>query len=1104
MSTCIHFPFLYLQNDAVGEDELIRSIRDALRRNGVRARIWSKRRPELRSVYGVQSPGLIQLWTDRVANLQPIATLLSEWRLPPGPMPVFELHIPYLLHFMEQTGLVGMAWLPLTSMTQVRVKTTRCALEYEVDWQKVVEYSKSQTQNTALTPIQVMTARGSVEKLYDKDWLLKGLRSLWVEEGKRCDTNGLPSPDPPPPTERSPHCYLSGDSIADERDEIVAEESKNESREFRNESRDESGEVGSLQVQDDCLSEDSQSSHESWPVNLAVNENPDSFPPNTSGYGWYVFHRPPPPYSVSHSKMSRDCYGRVTFSSPLEGAARVSVDFGTVLSVEVIVLRQRLAVVVYTTGEDRGAVVNRELVDAVDDLKCLDASIIFANCEKDVVQCVEDIFHRLDPQVVVSYDIHNGLGRIIKGKEAMARFSRSLLSPVPVENTSQGDTQAADARRLYPIDHLTGGVSLTGRIVLSLWRVLRSEAKLNTTELSTACESVLGFPIPRYSEETLERWLTGRNKTAALDALKWCLRKADMNLALLEKLDILQRAAEMAKLFGCDVFSIFLRGSQYRVESVLLRAAHAHNYVLLSPTRRQVRAQPAMQCMPLVLEPASNFYWDPVIVLDFQSLYPSIVIAYNICYTTCLGIPETQRLGVVEPYTPSDLPPNCSTRATPNGAVFRTDIVGVLPRMLQEILQTRIMIKRSLKAHQQNGKETPAMMRLLDARQFGLKMIANVTYGYTSASFSGRMPCAEIADAIVQTARRTLEKAFALAEELYKDKIEVVYGDTDSLFIRVCKGNLEEAFRIGQDLANHISFHTPWPMELKFEKVYYPCLLLTKKRYCGMMYTSPEGPGTLDAKGIETVRRDQCAWTVKVMDDVLSRMFTMRDANAARQCFADHVRKLRQHLVPLNELLFFRETRRREDYMVLPPHCYVGTELIPGKRVAYGIERSHGNPNELLIQKARPPDAFRDPDTEYYIFKHIVPALQRAFGLLGEDVALWADTSRQRSLPPAFHRWTRDAQKCISCGADKSGDLRLCPECIRLGSRHVWHLPALQTERALQRRKKKAVETCTACTLLPSECANFTCAVWGERIVAKKECGRMGKELRGIKEICYE
>ena len=43
-------------------------------------------------------------------------------------------------------------------------------------------------------------------------------------------------------------------------------------------------------------------------------------------------------------------------------------------------------------------------------------------------------------------------------------------------------------------------------------------------------------------------------------------------------------------------------------------------------------------------------------------------------------------------------------------------------------------------------------------------------------------------------------------------------------------------------------------------------------------------PSPLDAKGIETVRRDQCAWTVKVMDDVLSRMFTMRDANAARQC----------------------------------------------------------------------------------------------------------------------------------------------------------------------------------------------------------------------------
>ena len=54
----------------------------------------------------------------------------------------------------------------------------------------------------------------------------------------------------------------------------------------------------------------------------------------------------------------------------------------------------------------------------------------------------------------------------------------------------------------------------------------------------------------------------------------------------------------------------------------------------------QVARQPAMEALPLVMEPESRFYADPVIVLDFQSLYPSIVIAYNLCFSTCIGRPQ--------------------------------------------------------------------------------------------------------------------------------------------------------------------------------------------------------------------------------------------------------------------------------------------------------------------------------------------------------------------------------------------------------------------------------------------------------------------------------
>jgi DNA polymerase zeta len=93
---------------------------------------------------------------------------------------------------------------------------------------------------------------------------------------------------------------------------------------------------------------------------------------------------------------------------------------------------------------------------------------------------------------------------------------------------------------------------------------------------------------------------------------------------------------------------------------------------------------------------------------------------------------------------------------SPNGVMFVKPSVrrSLLAKMLTEILDTRVMVKRSMK----ENKNDKALLTLLESRQLGLKLLANVTYGYTGASYSGRMPCVEVADSIVQTGRETLEK----------------------------------------------------------------------------------------------------------------------------------------------------------------------------------------------------------------------------------------------------------------------------------------------------------------------------------------------------------
>ena len=108
---------------------------------------------------------------------------------------------------------------------------------------------------------------------------------------------------------------------------------------------------------------------------------------------------------------------------------------------------------------------------------------------------------------------------------------------------------------------------------------------------------------------------------------------------------------------------------------------------------------------------------------------------------------------------------------------------------------------------------------MLNARQLGLKLIANTTYGYTGASYSGRMPCIEVADSIVRKGRETLERAIHMVNSSPEWGARVVYGDTDSLFVLLKGATKEEAFRIGKEICDRVTAENPKPVKLKFEKV---------------------------------------------------------------------------------------------------------------------------------------------------------------------------------------------------------------------------------------------------------------------------------------------
>lgn len=658
-----------------------------------------------------------------------------------------------------------------------------------------------------------------------------------------------------------------------------------------------------------------------------------------------------------------------------------------------------------------------------------------AGCNVDVFPEERDLLNNLisavcsiDPDILVGWEIQLGsLGFLAEraaylGIGLLKRISRTLPHElnhprkVPVDDSSQMLAEASSADDVGEVSENNwshthaSGIHAVGRIVLNLWRLMRAEVKLNNYSLEAVADEVLRRKIPLIPNGILNRWFATGPGRGRHRCIEYISTRARINLEIMNQLDLVNRTSELARVFGIDFFSVLSRGSQYRVESMLLRLAHTQNYLAISPGNQQVASQPAMECLPLVMEPESAFYPDPVVVLDFQSLYPSMIIAYNLCYSTCLGkvFPSKSNvLGVssysADPHTLVDL--KNQLLLTPNGVLYVQPEIrkGVLPRLLEEILSTRIMVKQAMK---KLGPSEQVLHRIFNARQLALKLIANVTYGYTAAGFSGRMPCAELADSIVQCGRRTLETAISFVNQHPLWKARVVYGDTDSMFVLLKGRSREEAFRIGKEIASSITAMNPDPVTLKFEKVYQPCFLLTKKRYVGYSYESPEqNEPIFDAKGIETVRRDTCPAVAKILEQSIRIMFEEQDLTKVRSYLERQWTRLLSGKVSIRDFIFAKEVRLgtySARASTLPPAAIVATKAMLSdpraepryaERVPYVV--IHGEPGARLADMVIDPYGLLEVGSPYrlnelyYITKQIIPALQRVFGLLGADLNNW-------------------------------------------------------------------------------------------------------------------
>jgi DNA polymerase, archaea type len=427
--------------------------------------------------------------------------------------------------------------------------------------------------------------------------------------------------------------------------------------------------------------------------------------------------------------------------------------------------------------------------------------------------------------------------------------------------------------------------------------------------------------------------------------------------------EALDYVIQISSLSGLPPDQVIAAAVGFRVDNYLIMETHALGQLI--PSRLEQPIIPYRGA--IVLEPKVGLH-DNIASVDFSSMYPSLMIKYNISPDTLVSGDETEDTFEV---------PEVRHR-------FRKQPSGFYRIVLTKLIEARKTTKAELKRTPANDPRYP----LLKAREKAVKVMTNAVYGY--AGWAGaRWYSKEVAESAAAMGRETINRSITMAKNL---GLTVFYGDTDSLFI-----NYDE--KLVQKFLNEIDRQLG--LEINLSEVYKRILFTeAKKKYAGL-----RTDGQLDVVGLEAVRGDWSNLARDVQNTVLRMVLEDADPTRAAAYAKDLTVDLRSKNLPLSTFVIWKTlTKQVASYEVNAPHVEAakkmakeGWSVTAGDKVGFVITNRPGK----LYQKAEPhyKVSIDEVDYDYYVHNQIIPAAARILEVLGvSEDQLIAGPSRQVRL----------------------------------------------------------------------------------------------------------
>ena len=618
--------------------------------------------------------------------------------------------------------------------------------------------------------------------------------------------------------------------------------------------------------------------------------------------------------------------------------------------------------------------------------------------ERELLVGFEKYLTETDPDIVTGWNIFGFDLEYLQVRSVLCGLAPTWgrFKGSPIELVTKNLSSSALGNNMLKM------VPMRGRYVFDFFQDVKREHKLESYSLNNVSKHFLkdqknDMPV----KEIFSRYAEGDPKRLG-EVAEYCLQDTVLPHKLLDKLCQLQNQIEMAKACWVPLSFLSERGQQIKVFSQMAYKARQIGFLIPVFKKTGPPGPDDGYQGATVLDAQTGAYYSPITALDFASLYPSIMCAHNLCYSTMVMDPQFDNLEGIEYEQFGQFR-------------FAQNVPSLLPAILTDLKAFRKKAKKLMAA----AEGTP-MEAVYNGQQLAYKISMNSIYGFTGAS-KGMLPLVAIASTVTMRGRQMIEETKNYVEANFPGA-HVRYGDTDSVMVefdvqgRKGQEAIDYSWQLGEQAAEQCTKLFKAPNDLELEKVYCPYFLYSKKRYAAKMYEKNKRGEIafkkIDVKGLQVVRRDSCPYVRETLKKLLEMILESDDPRPPVEFAKQAAKALTGGDVPMNKLLMSKQLAA--NYKVKMPHVEVrdkirkrapGSEPQQGDRVAFVIVE--GPKNAKMFEKAEDPEWVAEKkikiDYQYYFTNQLKkPVCDLLEPLLGKDTEKLIFQPKVRTITQFF------------------------------------------------------------------------------------------------------